>query len=103
MAYKLYELVKILRSRNAGLCTMTVDIFFDDWNKYQLVKKAITKDLMAKIYKKPVKDIEIHTWDEVMGIKVTIPRSIPKGYPGTRDIDGTQFYIPLRVIEIPSN
>lgn len=100
MQHKLYELAKILRSRNAGLERVTVDIFFDDYKKYQIAKKAITKSIVAKIYKKPVEHIDIHSWDETMGIKVTLPRDIPKGYPGTRDKDGTQFYIPLRDLEV---
>jgi hypothetical protein len=104
MRYKLHKLVKLLRSKNADLCRISIDIFFDNWEKYKIVKNSgvITEDLIANLYKCPTEDVEIYYYDHVMGIKVSFPKNIPTGYPGTRDVDGNQFYVLLRDIEIPS-
>lgn len=103
MAHKLSELVSMLRSKNAGPFMVGIDIFFDDREKFQMVKSSgvITKDLIARLYKQSPEDVEIYYHDLAMGIKVSFPKNIPTGFPGTRDVDGNQFYVPLRDLEIP--
>ena len=104
MRYKLSQLACLLRSKNADLAMITLDIFFNSSEKYEMVKNSgvITKDLIANLYRRPNEDVEIYWYDKVMGVKISFTKNIPTGYPGTRDVDGNQFYVLLRDIEIPS-
>ena len=46
------DLVKVIRSKNAGPFELTFDIIFKDKETYEKVKKTkvITKELIAKLY-----------------------------------------------------
>jgi len=102
---KLVEVVKVLRSKNAGPFMTTIDIFFKDERAYKKVKESglINRDLIARIYNIPKEDVVgIFYYDVVWGVKVTIkkPGGLASGDPGQTDLFGCQQYIPLRDLEI---
>ena len=99
----LYELAKVLRSKNSGPFEVTLDILFDDRFTYERVKasNAITRGTIAKVYKINPEDIHhLVFFDPAMGIKVTMAREISSGSPGDRDVYGAQQHAPLMTIEI---
>ncbi|WP_407270039.1 DUF4387 domain-containing protein [Radiobacillus sp. PE A8.2] len=100
---KLYELAKILRSKNSGPYEVTMDVLFDNKETYERVKKsqAITKENIARIYN--LKDTDIHHlvfFDPALGIKITMAREVSSGSIGDRDVYGAQQHAPLMHIEI---
>ncbi|MGV8144977.1 MAG: DUF4387 domain-containing protein [Alkaliphilus sp.] len=100
---KLYEIAKILRSKNSGPFQLTFDIIFDTEREYIRVKKSgiISKDTIAKIYKVSKLDIEnIVFFEAAKGIKITIARKISSGTIGDRDVYGAQQHAPLMNLEI---
>ena len=56
---KLKELVKKIRSKNAGPFLLTIDIFCSNKKKFETVIQKITKIEISKLYKIPKKQIEI--------------------------------------------
>lgn len=100
---KLYELAKILRSKNSGPFELTFDIIFDNKFDYFRVKDAdiINEDTIARIYNISTSDIiNIVAFDPAKGIKITIARKISSGTIGDRDVYGAQQHAPLMNLEI---
>lgn len=100
---KLYDIAKILRSKNSGPFELTFDIIFDNDKDYIKVKESgiINEDTISKIYHIPKSDImDIVTFDPARGIKITIARRISSGTIGDRDVYGAQQHAPLMNLEI---
>ena len=100
---KLKDIVKIVRSKNAGPFKLTIDLFFDDKDKYLLVKnsKTITKRKIAKIYRIPEENVEgIFFVDNVLGIKVTIIKKTASDEIYATDVYGAQQHIPIMDLTI---
>jgi len=103
---KIYELAKVLRSKNAGPFRTTFDILFDADEPYQRVRDSgvLTKEHIAELYGIRPEDVYgIFFVDAARGIKITIPKPIDmaSGDPRCRDLFGAQQHIPLLGIEVP--
>lgn len=103
---KLSEISKILRSKNAGPFLTTIDIFCENNEHYEAIKKSgvLNKTEVSKVFKIPNKDVlGVYFYDEVKGIKITIvkPGHVVSGDIKCADTLGMQQYIPLRDISIP--
>ena len=101
---KLWEVAKLVRSKNAGPFVLTFDIMFDDPDVYRLVQDtgAISKELVAHLYKQPGEDVMFFYCDSALAIKFSIPRPVFSGDLGDSDVFGGQQYAPLLDIEVPS-
>lgn len=103
MIMKLYDVAKILRSKNSGPFELTFDIIFDNEQDYERVKKSgmINEDTIAKIYNLSKSDImNIVTFDPARGMKITIARKISSGTVGDRDVYGAQQHAPLMNLDV---
>lgn len=99
----LYEYAKVLRSKNAGPFEVTLDILFEDKEKYEHVKQSnvLTKEQIAKSYHINVSDIHHFVYfDQALGIKITMARDVSSGSAEDRDVYGAQQHAPLMNIEI---
>jgi hypothetical protein len=99
----LYELAKVVRSKNTGPFELTLDVLFDSKEKYKRVKKsgAITKERICKLYAiKPEQLYHLVFFDQALGFKITIAREVSSGSVGDRDVYGAQQHAPLMGIEI---
>ena len=97
------ELVKILRSKNAGPLYFGMDLIFKDMQGYEKAKKFITKEIIADLYKIPVdRVVDLIPYDPGMGIKITIIRPAISGEPEDTDIYGCQQHVPLMGLELPA-
>lgn len=100
----LFELAKVLRSKNSGPFELTLDVIFDSKEKYDLVKNSgvITKDLVCKLYNIKAEDILcLMFFDPALAFKITIKRPIDSGSIGETDVYGAQQHAPLMGVEIP--
>ncbi|OPL08687.1 MAG: acyl-CoA synthetase [delta proteobacterium ML8_F1] len=100
----LYELAKVLRSKNSGPFEITFDIIFDSKEKYELVKSSgvITKELIQELYLVEEEDIShLVFYDPAYAIKITMTRSVDSGSIGDMDVYGSQQHAPLIDIKIP--
>ena len=101
---RLYDLAKVLRSKNAGPFELTLDIMFEDDSSYQTVKSsgAIDRELICRLYRIPPEDVyHIVFFDAARAIKITIKRPIDSGGIGDSDIYGAQQHAPLIDVMIP--
>ncbi|MGG0718442.1 DUF4387 domain-containing protein [Robertmurraya massiliosenegalensis] len=100
---KLYELAKVLRSKNSGPFEVTMDILFDKSELYEQVKHSnvITKEKIAEVYNISTRDIHhLVYFDPALGIKITLAREISSGTAGDRDVYGAQQHAPLMNIDV---
>ena len=101
---RLYELTKVLRSKNSGPFEITLDILFDNPQTYRRVvdSGAVTRESVAALYGiSPEKILEFVHYDAALGIKITYLREVASGTVGDRDVYGAQQHAPLMDIDIP--
>jgi len=99
----LYQAAVVLRSKNSGPFSITLDVLFDDQEIYYNIKSrnVITKDIISKLYGLPISDVsDIVYFDSALGIKVTVARQISSGSPLDTDVYGCQQHAPLMNIVI---
>ena len=101
---RLYDIAEVLRSKNAGPLSITLDLLFADEATYRRVadSEALTPGGVADLYELAVEDVRIVHFDAANAIKITLPRKGPtSGAPGDRDVYGAQQHGPLINLMIP--
>lgn len=101
---KLVDLAKVLRSKNSGPFELTLDILFDDEEKYERVEKSgkINIEAISSLYRINTEDItNLVFFKKALGIKITFIRKTSSGTCGDRDVYGAQQHAPLFDILIP--
>ena len=58
------------------------------------------KDLIGKLYKLDPSDVEVYYFEPSLAVKISIPRELPCGTPGDRDMLGGQQFTPLLTIPV---
>ena len=102
---KLWQLAKLVRSKNAGPFVLTVDVMFDDGATYQRVKdsQVLSREIVAGIYRLPPEEVLFFECDNALAIKFSLPRLVFSGDLGDSDVFGGQQYAPLLDIEVPES
>jgi len=97
------DLADVVRSKNAGIHYITVDVMFADRETYEAVVAvdALTTAAVADAYGVPEADVGLFRYDTGNAIKVTIPRERPAGSPGDPDLYGAQQHAPVYHLEVP--
>ena len=101
---RLYDLAKVLRSKNAGPFELTLDILFEDREKYEIVKRSgvIDRDLVCRLYRMKPEDVyHVVFFDAALAIKITTRRPTESGTIGDTDVYGAQQHAPLIDVMIP--
>jgi hypothetical protein len=101
---KLFQLTRMVRSKNAGPFFITVDIFFRTRSAYEYVRNAnlITKATVAAAYGIDEERVKgVYCWDPTFAIKVTMHRAITAGGIGDDDCYGAAQHVPLMQMELP--
>ncbi len=101
---RLYDLARVLRSKNAGPFELTLDVMFDDDETYQTVKRSgvIDRELVCRLYRLRPEDVyHLVCFDAARAIKITIKRPVDSGGIEDTDIYGAQQHAPLIDVMIP--
>ena len=97
------DIAKVIRSKNGGPVSITLEVLFEDEQTYRRIKEAnlINKPLIAKLYQISEESItELVYFDQAYGIKVTYDRKISSGTIGDRDVYGAQQHAPLMLLPV---
>lgn len=100
---RLYDLATIIRSKNAGPFTLTIDLMFRDKESIDRVlgSPSFTRDRIAALYGVDGSSVCICPFERVLAIKVSMPRpGASSGAPGDRDVYGSQQHFPLADMEV---
>lgn len=100
---RLGELADVVRSKNAGIHYVTVDVMFEDAETYQRVKDAgaLSADLFADRYGVARDDVRFFEYDPGLAFKLTLPRETAAGAPGDPDLYGAQHHAPVLDVDVP--
>ena len=100
---KLWQVSKLIRSKNSGPFELTFDVIFKDHATYEKVRdaKIINAAWFAKTYRLTPEVVSVINYDAASAIKVTIPRPVISGDIDDTDVFGGQQYGPLVDLEIP--
>lgn len=105
MKKRLYDMARVLRSKNSGPFSITLDVLFDDEKSYLVVKNsgAITEKSIAALYGINASQVTVLAYyDKAMGVKITFNRVFSSGSSFDTDGYGAQYHAPLMELEIES-
>ena len=99
---KLVDIAKVIRSKNAGPTTLTLDLLFNDEAGFKAAcaSKSLTADAIAKLYSQPRDKVEVLPYPPALAIKIVMPRRIVSGDPGDSDVYGAQQHGPMLAVEL---
>ena len=96
----LSEVAKRIRSKNAGPYWVTIDVFFESDNDYQLVSDQLQSAKVAYVLKVNQADLSRFDLPQISVIKFSFPRKVVQGSRFDRDMHGAQYANLLNEIEI---
>ncbi len=99
----LYDIAKVIRSKNAGPFSITLDVLFSTQWEYERVKESgiINRETVAELYHiSPESITELVFFDQARGIKITYNRTVSSGTCGDRDVYGAQQHAPLMLLPV---
>jgi len=73
---RLYELATVIRSKNAGPFTPTIDLLFEKVadTRRVLAAPSFSAKKIAALYRTTTDAVRIHPFERVLAIKVSLPR-----------------------------
>jgi hypothetical protein len=98
---ELWQLTKLIRSKNAGPFKLTFDIIFKDQQGFEQVKKSgvLSAKLFSQMYVVPIEEVQIFELPLILALKISIPRPQFSGDLDDTDIYGGQFH--SRIVRLP--
>ena len=103
---RLYDRAKVIRSKNAGPFTLTIDLVFTDRKKFGAVVESpsFNAKRIADLYGVAERSVRISPVERILTIKVSMPRpGASSGAPGDRDVYGCQQHFPLADMDIQAS
>ena len=99
---KLTDIARVIRSKNAGPTTLTLDILFTDEAGYQraVSSPALQPAAIAPLYGLRAEQVSFIAYPPALAIKIAMDRTIVAGTPGDRDVYGAQQHAPLLEIDL---
>lgn len=99
---KVKELVKYVRSKNAGPFWLTIDIFCGNEEVYQTIRNSpnLTADKIAELYEVDTDKMKVFYMDLIHVIKYSFPRPKPQGHKYENDMHGGQQYVLLSEVQV---
>ena len=96
------EKAKFVRSKNAGPFWITMDVFAANSEDYQEIKNSpnMSKEKLGQLFDTDPDLLKLFFMDDLLVIKVSIPRKAPQGARYERDMHAGQQYIPLLDFEL---
>lgn len=98
---ELWQLTRLIRSKNAGPFEITFDIMFKDEGglRKALAGGTISSEVIAKLYRVESREVRFFVLEDLLTVKISIPRKIFSGDVADTDIYGCQFHGPL--VDLP--
>ena len=88
---KLGDVVKRIRSKNAGPFWITVDIFCGDLKVFNLVRNSVTNSMVLQLTKVPIEALKRFELEDLRVVKLSFHRQEIQGSREDRDMHGAQI------------
>ena len=96
---RLGDVVRAVRSKNAGPFMVTVDIFCGAQAAFQWVNAAVSTAAIGRLYRMDPKQIDRYELPDIRVMKFSFPRPVSQGSRGDRDMHGAQWAVLLAEAE----
>lgn len=98
----LSQLARVIRSKNAGPLCLTVDLFFVDRPSFERARdsQALAQSSVAALYDVDPAQILRFDLEDLLAIKLSLPRRLCAGDPGDGDVYGAQQHGPLLELRV---
>ncbi len=97
---RLYDVAVALRSKNADPFTLTIDVILPSRECMEAAARVITREAVARLYRVDPGSVEVVVYPPALAVKINVPRLVPGGHPGDRDVYGAQQHAPLINLEV---
>ena len=99
---RLDAIAKVIRSKNAGPCLLTLDVMLPDEAAFAYVAERVDalRREVARCYRRSENEVAVQPFAPALAVKITLPRDIMSGDVGDRDVYGAQQHAPLLGIEL---
>ena len=98
---RLYDLAQVVRSKNAGPFTLTVDLMFAERGDLHRALTGLDPAAIGEMYGVAPATVRIIPFERVLTVKVTMPRpGASSGAPGDTDVYGCGQHFPLANIDV---
>ncbi len=99
---RLDETAIVIRSKNAGPCTLTFDLIFPDSPSFERASRqlACLRAEVAARYGRSPNEVRVFSYPPALAVKISIPRDVVSGDADDRDVYGAQQHGPLLGINI---
>ena len=103
MSRRLVDIARVVRSKNAGPGTLTLDLFFETEADFRAAAQApgLSPEAVAALYGVAEESVRVIPYAPANAIKIAIPRRVLAGSPGDRDVYGAQQHAPILEVDIP--
>lgn len=99
---RLVEVASLVRSKNAGPFTLTIDIMLPDRASYETVRDndRLRADIVGPLLGTAPEAIDIFACEAANAFKISFPRPTASGSVTDVDVYGGQFHWPLLDLEV---
>ena len=99
---KLIDVASVIRSKNAGPTTLTLDLLFSNDESYKraLGASSLEPVAIAPLYGLRPEQVRVIAYPAAAAVKIVMDRKVVSGDPGDRDVYGAQQHGPLLGVEI---
>lgn len=99
---KLRDMVRVLRSKNAGPFQVTFDLLFRDRASFERASQSpvFAREALAGVLRYPPEHISVVVFPPANAIKITVPRAHSSGAVGDTDVYGCQQHAPLLDLDV---
>ncbi|MFY9346833.1 MAG: DUF4387 domain-containing protein [Orrella sp.] len=94
---RLFDVAKVIRSKNAGPLVISFDLLFKNKDLFALAVASpnLTVQALASVFGRPADELVVIHYPAAHAIKISMPRLIVSGSPGDGDVYGSQQHTPL--------
>ena len=99
---KLGEIADVVRSKNAGIHYVTIDVMFAERDTFVAVRESgdLSAGVVADAYGLAAEDVRFFIYEPGLAFKATLPRQAVAGSLRDADLYGAQQHAPLLDVEI---
>jgi hypothetical protein len=94
---ELKDVAKVIRSKNAGPYSISVDVMFSENKEHKkfIESQVLSEEWLAAVYNVEKEDVSIFPHEPSMSVKVVIRRKVVAGSIKDKDIYGAQQHVPF--------
>ncbi len=97
---RLGDVVKRVRSKNAGPFWITIDVFCGDASTYVHIVDKLSTEAVAWLFDRPAEELRRFDIPDLHVIKFSLPRPVVQGHRFDRDMHGAQWAVLLAEMEL---